>query len=48
MSDNRKLLSRLFALNSALGGDSLDDIIYMSKVYQHVIENPEIFCHFFS
>ena len=33
MSNNRKLLSRLFALNCALGGDSLDDIIYMSKDY---------------
>ena len=33
MSDNRKLLSRLFALNCALGGDSLEDIIFMSKDY---------------
>ena len=33
MSDNRKLLARLFALNCALGGDSLEDIIYMSKDY---------------
>ena len=33
MSNNRKLLARLFALNSALGGDSIDDIIFMSKDY---------------
>ena len=33
MSNKRKLLSRLFALNCALSGDSLDDIIYMSKDY---------------
>ena len=33
MSNNRKLLSHLFALNSVLGGDSFDDIMYMSKDY---------------
>ena len=33
MSNNRKLLSHLFALNCALGGDSLEDIIFMSKDY---------------
>ena len=33
MSDNRKLLARLFALNTALGGDSLEDMIYMSRDY---------------
>lgn len=43
MSDNRKLLSRLFALNSALGGDSLDDIIYMSKDYIRDISISLIF-----
>ena len=43
MSDNRKLLSRLFALNSALGGDSLDDIIYMSKDYIRGISISLIF-----
>ena len=43
MSDNRKLLSKLFALNSALGGDSLDDIIYMSKDYIRDISISLIF-----
>ena len=43
MSDNRKLLSRLFALNCALGGDSLDDIIFMSKDYIRDISVSLIF-----
>ena len=43
MSDNRKLLSRLFALNSVLSGDSLDDIFFMSKDYIRDISISLIF-----